>query len=123
MKKWLSYREKPLLGRGLKREQMREVAHMARRIATLLLAQPALDANYRAVRKNAKPLSRRPAADSRSGGGLQRPSCEVQATLVWTPCVSHSAAVQPVSRPFASEEHRPCSRPRNDHCLRMVQKV
>ncbi|MCE5254188.1 MAG: hypothetical protein LLG45_08305 [Actinomycetia bacterium] len=53
MKKWLSYREKALLGRGLKREQMREVTHMARRITPLLLLQPALDANYRAVKENA----------------------------------------------------------------------
>ena len=29
---------------------MREVTHMARRIAALLLLQPALDANYRAVK-------------------------------------------------------------------------
>ena len=53
MKKWLSYREKALLGRDLKREEMREVTHMARRIAALLLLQRALDANYRAVKENA----------------------------------------------------------------------
>ena len=52
MKKWLSYREKPLLGRDLKTEEVREVTRMARRIAAILLLQPALDANYRAVKEN-----------------------------------------------------------------------
>ncbi len=50
MKKWLSYREKALLGRGLKIEEVTEVTHMARRIAALLLLRPALDANYQAVK-------------------------------------------------------------------------
>ncbi|MBN1319277.1 MAG: hypothetical protein JXA87_00405 [Thermoleophilia bacterium] len=52
MKKWLSYREKPLLGRDLRREEMREVTYMVRRIAAILLMQPALDANYQAVKEN-----------------------------------------------------------------------
>jgi hypothetical protein len=52
MKKWLSYREKPLLGRDLKVEEVREVTRMARRIAAILLLQPALDANYLAVKGN-----------------------------------------------------------------------
>jgi len=50
IKKWLSYRERELLGRALKIEEVREVTDMARRIATLVLMQPALDANYRAVK-------------------------------------------------------------------------
>jgi hypothetical protein len=50
MKKWLSYREKALLGRGLTLDEVSEVANMGRRIAALLLLQPALDANYRAVK-------------------------------------------------------------------------
>ena len=50
MKKWLSYREKPLLGRDLKPDEMREVQAMARRIAAILLLQPQLDANYRGVK-------------------------------------------------------------------------
>jgi hypothetical protein len=50
MKKWLSYREKALLARGLKLEEVTEVCHMARRIAALLLLRPALDANYEAVK-------------------------------------------------------------------------
>ncbi len=46
IKKWLSYREGDLLGRSLKRDEVRDVTHMARRIAALLLLEPALDANY-----------------------------------------------------------------------------
>ncbi len=49
MKKWLSYREHDLLGRALTPEEARYVTEMARRIAAILLLQPALDANYRAV--------------------------------------------------------------------------
>jgi hypothetical protein len=55
MKKWLSYREKALLGRGLTVEEAKEVRDMARRIAALLLLRPALDANYRAVKAAAYP--------------------------------------------------------------------
>ena len=50
MKKWLSYREKALLGRDLKTDEVREVTRMARRIAAILLLQPQLDANYLAVK-------------------------------------------------------------------------
>jgi hypothetical protein len=50
MKKWLSYREKTLLGRGLTLEEVQEVTNMGRRIAALLMLQPALDANYTAVK-------------------------------------------------------------------------
>ena len=49
MKKWLSYREKDILGRSLTLDEITGVMNMARRIAALLLLQPALDANYRAV--------------------------------------------------------------------------
>lgn len=49
IKKWLSYRERPLLGRGLTPEEAIEVTQIARRIAAILLLEPALDANYRAV--------------------------------------------------------------------------
>jgi hypothetical protein len=52
MKKWLSYREKALLGRDLKPEEAREVRDMARRIAAILLLQPELDANYLAIKEN-----------------------------------------------------------------------
>ena len=46
IKKWLSYREQGVLGRALKTEEVREVTHMARRIAALIVLQPQLDANY-----------------------------------------------------------------------------
>jgi predicted helicase len=51
IKKWLSYREKPLLGRGLTPEEVRYVTEMARRLATLVALQTSLDANYREVIK------------------------------------------------------------------------
>jgi len=51
IKKWLSYREKPLLGRGLTPDEVRYVTEMARRITVLIALQPALDDNYRAVVK------------------------------------------------------------------------
>ena len=49
MKKWLSYREFDLLGRALSLDEIKEVSAMARRLAALVLLQPALDDNYRAV--------------------------------------------------------------------------
>ncbi len=49
IKKWLSYREQALLERPLKPEEARYVTEMVRRIAALLLLEPALDDNYRAV--------------------------------------------------------------------------
>jgi SAM-dependent methyltransferase len=51
IKKWLSYREKPLLGRGLTPDEVRYVTEMARRLAALVALQPALDDNYRKVIK------------------------------------------------------------------------
>jgi hypothetical protein len=50
IKKWLSYREKDVLGRDLKPEEVRHLKHMVRRIAALLLLEPRLDANYEAVK-------------------------------------------------------------------------
>ncbi len=52
IKKWLSYREEPLLGRPLVKDEVRYVQEMARRIAAILLLEPALDANYEAVKQN-----------------------------------------------------------------------
>jgi hypothetical protein len=49
IKKWLSYRELPLLGRPLKPEEAREVTNIARRLTAIILMQRALDANYRSV--------------------------------------------------------------------------
>ncbi|MGH7119301.1 MAG: type ISP restriction/modification enzyme, partial [Acetobacteraceae bacterium] len=48
LKKWLSYREKPLLGRALTPGEVRYFRDVARRLAALCLLAPALDANYRA---------------------------------------------------------------------------
>jgi hypothetical protein len=50
IKKWLSYRERPLLGRDLSPEEARYVTEMARRIAAILLLEPALDDNYERVK-------------------------------------------------------------------------
>jgi hypothetical protein len=52
IKKWLSYREQRVLGRALTKEEVRYVQEMARRIASILLLEPALDANYEAVKSN-----------------------------------------------------------------------
>lgn len=50
VKKWLSYREEPLLGRALRLDEVREVSHVARRIAAILLMEPALNDSYAAVK-------------------------------------------------------------------------
>ncbi|NLE53569.1 MAG: DNA methyltransferase, partial [Lentisphaerae bacterium] len=47
IKKWLSYREKTLLGRGLTIDEVRYVTDMARRIAALVDLHVSLDDNYR----------------------------------------------------------------------------
>lgn len=49
IKKWLSYRERPLLGRGLTPDEVRYVMEMARRLAALIALQVSLDDNYRNV--------------------------------------------------------------------------
>lgn len=51
IKKWLSYREKELLGRSLTVEEARYVTEIARRIAALMLLGLQLDESYRAVAK------------------------------------------------------------------------
>jgi hypothetical protein len=56
MKKWLSYREHDLLRRVLTADEAREVTHMARRLAALILLAPALDANYAVAKEGATPL-------------------------------------------------------------------
>jgi hypothetical protein len=58
IKKWLSYREKELLGRSLSVEEARYVTEIARRIAAILLLGPALDANYQAVKQATRELSK-----------------------------------------------------------------
>jgi Type ISP C-terminal specificity domain len=53
IKKWLSYREQPLLGRPLTKEEVRYVQEMARRIAAIILLEPALAANYEVIKHHA----------------------------------------------------------------------
>lgn len=55
IKKWLSYREKALLGRGLTPEEVRHVTNTARRLAALIALHPAFDTNYRIVLETASP--------------------------------------------------------------------
>ena len=55
IKKWLSYRERPLLGRPLSREEVRYVRDVARRLAAILLLEPTLDANYRVIKEHSFP--------------------------------------------------------------------
>jgi len=55
IKKWLSYREKPLLGRGLRPDEVRYVTEMARRLAALIALQSCLDDNYRNVIRTTYP--------------------------------------------------------------------
>jgi hypothetical protein len=50
IKKWLSYRERALLGRDLTTDEARYVTEMVRRIAALVLMGPELDANYERVK-------------------------------------------------------------------------
>ncbi len=50
IKKWLSYREKALLGRPLTPNEAREVMNMARRMVAIVLIEPALNANYQTVK-------------------------------------------------------------------------
>ena len=49
LKKWLSYRELPLLGRPLREDEVRYFAQVVRRITAILLMGPALDASYAAI--------------------------------------------------------------------------
>ncbi|HLY26299.1 MAG TPA: type ISP restriction/modification enzyme [Aggregatilineales bacterium] len=57
IKKWLSYREFNLLKRPLTLDEVREVSNIARRIASILLLEPELDANYERVKAGAVPLN------------------------------------------------------------------
>jgi hypothetical protein len=50
IKKWLSYREKPLLDRPLTPDEVEEVTRMARRLAAIVLLEPALNANYQSIK-------------------------------------------------------------------------
>jgi len=52
IKKWLSYREFPLLGRALFPDEVREVTSIVRRIAALLLLEPMLNDNYHSIKQS-----------------------------------------------------------------------
>lgn len=56
LKKFLSYRERPLLGRAMTATEVRYVRDVARRLAALRLMAPELDANYRACAAANRPL-------------------------------------------------------------------
>jgi hypothetical protein len=56
LKKFLSYREQPLLGRALTSVEVRYVRDVARRLAALRLMAPELDANYRACAAAHRPF-------------------------------------------------------------------
>jgi hypothetical protein len=55
IKKWLSYHEKPLLGRGRTPDEVRYVTEMAHRLAALIALQLSLDDNYRNVIRSTYP--------------------------------------------------------------------
>ena len=48
IKKWLSYREKSVLGRSLRPDEVAYVSEVVRRVAAILAMGPSLDANYQA---------------------------------------------------------------------------
>ena len=52
IKKWLSYREKPLLGRSMTLEEVEYVKEMAHRLAAIILFQPSLNQNYSEIKSN-----------------------------------------------------------------------
>ncbi len=60
LKKWLSYRERQVLGRDITKDEAREFTHIVRRIAALLLLEPELDKNYAAIKANCHPWSAAP---------------------------------------------------------------
>jgi hypothetical protein len=59
IKKWLSYREKSLLGRGLTVEEVRYVREMARRLKAIVDLQQVLDESYRIISKTSFDWRRR----------------------------------------------------------------
>jgi hypothetical protein len=55
IKKWLSYRQYEILGRGLSIDEVREISNIARRIAAIIALYPALNRNYASVKSNTYP--------------------------------------------------------------------
>ncbi|MDW9451719.1 N-6 DNA methylase [Sinorhizobium meliloti] len=77
IKKWLSYRERSVLGRPLKLDEALYVSQMVRRIAAILMMGPALDANYHTCAADAQTyeslgLSRDAARERKSAKKLKR---------------------------------------------------
>ena len=60
LKKWLSYREKTIIGRDLEPAEIRHVMETARRLAAILLLGPALDASFQAIVKTPRPSAQGP---------------------------------------------------------------
>jgi hypothetical protein len=58
IKKWLSYRERAMIGRRLKVEEAEYVTEIARRIAPFILLQFDLDTNYTSIKNNTWPWPR-----------------------------------------------------------------
>jgi len=52
LKRWLSYRERQVLGRDITKDEAREFTQIVRRIAALLLLEPELGKNYAATKIN-----------------------------------------------------------------------
>jgi hypothetical protein len=57
LKKWLSYRERQVLGRDITKDEAREFTHIVRRVAALLLLESELDKNYAAIKASCHPWS------------------------------------------------------------------
>lgn len=53
IKKWLSYRDKKVLGRSLNLEEVKDVTNISRRLAAIILLQPQLDENYLRIKESA----------------------------------------------------------------------
>lgn len=64
LKKWLSYRERKILGRALRLDEAHYFRDTARRITAICLLQPSLDANYAAIKANTYPWPARPTAEA-----------------------------------------------------------
>jgi hypothetical protein len=67
LKKWLSYRERQVLGRDITKDEAREFTHIVRRIAALLLLEPQLDKNYAEIKGNVYSWSAPPANPEEDG--------------------------------------------------------
>jgi hypothetical protein len=75
IKKWLSYRERSIVERGLTMNEMRTVTDIARRIAAVILMEPALNANYEAVKKSAEvwpSIQSRKASSAKNSSGASK---------------------------------------------------